>query len=85
MGNVLFLFICICFFACSEQVKETHTYISSVYLFVLNALGFSISAKDVVNKPRFHHQLLPKDVILNKDGKSDAASEANRRRKSIVF
>jgi gamma-glutamyltranspeptidase/glutathione hydrolase len=117
MGNVLFLFICICFFACTEQVKETHIYISSVYLFVLNALEFSMSAKDVVNKPRFHHQLLPKDVIryhngfdpavitefkkmgytmsnrrfgdmhviLNKDGKIDAASEANRRRKSIVF
>lgn len=93
------------------------TIISSVYLSILNALEFSMSAEDIVNKPRFHHQLLPKDVIryhdgidpaviseleqmgytmsnrrfgdmhviLNKDGKVDAASEANGRGKSIIF
>lgn len=93
------------------------TIISSVYLSILNALEFSMSAADIVNKPRFHHQLLPKDVIryhqgiapdviselqqmgytmsnrrfgdmhviLNKDGRIDAASEANGRGKSIVF
>jgi gamma-glutamyltranspeptidase/glutathione hydrolase len=27
-----------------------------------------MSAKDVVNKPRFHHQLLPKDVIRYHNG-----------------
>jgi len=93
------------------------TIISSVYLSILNALEFSMNAEDIVNKPRFHHQLLPKDVIryhdgvdpvvireleqlgytmsnrrfgdmhviLNKDGKIDAASEANGRGKSIIF
>lgn len=93
------------------------TIISSVYLSILNALEFSMSAVDIVNKPRFHHQLLPKDVIryhdgiepaviseleqmgysmsnrrfgdmhviLNKNGKIDAASEANGRGKSIIF
>ncbi|GAC18070.1 gamma-glutamyltransferase [Paraglaciecola arctica] len=93
------------------------TIISSVYLSILNALEFSMSAENIVNKPRFHHQLLPKDVIryhdgidpaviseleqmgytmsnrrfgdmhviLNKDGKVDAASEANGRGKSIIF
>jgi gamma-glutamyltranspeptidase/glutathione hydrolase len=93
------------------------TIISSVYLSILHALEFSMSAEDVVNKPRFHHQLLPKDVIrhhdgidpsviseleqmgytmsnghfgdmqviLNKDGKIEAASEINGRGKSIVF
>ncbi|MEP1449225.1 MAG: gamma-glutamyltransferase [Paraglaciecola sp.] len=93
------------------------TIISSVYLSILNALEFSMDATDIVNKPRFHHQLLPKDVIryhdglapeviselekmgyimsnrrfgdmhvvLNKDGKLSAASEANGRGKSIVF
>lgn len=39
------------------------TIISSVYLSILNALEFSMNANDVVNQPRFHHQLLPKDVI----------------------
>lgn len=93
------------------------TIISSVYLSILNALEFSMSADEVVNKPRFHHQLLPKNVIryhdgfdpevisqleemgytmsnlhfgdmqviLNQNGKVDAASEANGRGKSIVF
>jgi gamma-glutamyltranspeptidase/glutathione hydrolase len=93
------------------------TIISSVYLSILNALEFSMNAKDIVNKPRFHHQLLPKNVIrhhdgidptviveleqmgytmsnkrfgdmhviLNKDGKVDAASEVNGRGKSIVL
>jgi len=93
------------------------TIISSVYLSILNALEFSMSAQDVVNTPRFHHQLLPKNVIryhdgidlaviselekmgytmsssrfgdmqviVNRDGKIDAASEANGRGKSIVF
>ncbi len=93
------------------------TIISSVYLSILNALEFSMNVKDIVNKPRFHHQLLPKNVIrhhdgidptviveleqmgyimsnrhfgdmqviLNQDGKIDAASEGNGRGKSIVF
>jgi gamma-glutamyltranspeptidase/glutathione hydrolase len=93
------------------------TIISSVYLSILNALEFSMSADEVVNKPRFHHQLLPKNVIryhdgfdpevisqleemaytmsnlhfgdmqviLNQNGKVDAASEASGRGKSIVF
>jgi len=93
------------------------TIISSVYLSILNALEFSMTVEDVVNTPRFHHQLLPKDVIsyhqgidqaviskleemgytmsnrhfgdmhviLNKDDKIDAASEATGRGKSIVF
>ncbi|MGK0305950.1 MAG: gamma-glutamyltranspeptidase/glutathione hydrolase, partial [Gammaproteobacteria bacterium] len=93
------------------------TIISSVYLSILNALEFSMSAEDIVNKPRFHHQLLPRDVIryhdgidpaviseleqmgyimskrrfgdmqviLNHEGKIDAASEGNGRGKSIVF
>ena len=44
------------------------TIISSVYLSILHALEFSMSAEDVVNKPRFHHQLLPKDVIRHHNG-----------------
>ncbi|MFQ3190516.1 MAG: gamma-glutamyltranspeptidase/glutathione hydrolase [Paraglaciecola sp.] len=44
------------------------TIISSVYLSILHALEFAMSAEDVVNKPRFHHQLLPKNVIRHHDG-----------------
>lgn len=39
------------------------TIISSVYLSILNALEFNMSAQDVVDQPRFHHQLLPKNEI----------------------
>ena len=36
---------------------------SSVYQSILNAIEFNMSADDVVNSPRFHHQLWPKNVI----------------------
>ncbi|AQQ00626.1 gamma-glutamyltransferase [Pseudoalteromonas aliena] len=93
------------------------TIISSVYESILNAVEFDMNAADVVNSPRFHHQLWPKNVIrmhaglsakvkaelvkmgyaiderhfgdlnviINKNGKLDAASEASGRGKSIVF
>lgn len=44
------------------------TIISSVYLSILNALEFNMSAEEVVNAPRIHHQLLPKDVIRYHQG-----------------
>ncbi|MFW8592064.1 gamma-glutamyltransferase [Glaciecola sp. 2405UD65-10] len=93
------------------------TIISSVYQSILNAIEFNLNAEQVVNSPRFHHQLWPKNVIrsheglsdkvkaelealgykvderrfgdlhviINKDGKLDAASQASGRGKSIVF
>ena len=93
------------------------TIISSVYESILNTVEFDMSAEQVVNSPRFHHQLWPKNiirahkgltnkvkkelmkmgytineshfgdlqVIINNDGKLDAASEASGRGKSIVF
>ncbi|WP_412971934.1 gamma-glutamyltransferase [Glaciecola sp. MF2-115] len=44
------------------------TIISSVYLSILNALEFGMRAEEVVNKPRFHHQLLPKNEIRHHAG-----------------
>ncbi len=44
------------------------TIISSVYLSILNALEFGLSAQEVVDTPRFHHQLWPKDTIRYHDG-----------------
>ncbi|GAA63707.1 gamma-glutamyltranspeptidase [Pseudoalteromonas sp. BSi20311] len=93
------------------------TIISSVYQSILNAIEFNMSADDVVNSPRFHHQLWPKNVIrahsglessvkqqlikmgytvdehhfgdmhviINNDGKLDAASEQSGRGQAIVF
>ena len=93
------------------------TIISSVYESILNAVEFNMSAEQVVNSPRFHHQLWPKNVIrhhpgldasvvkalekmgytlderrfgdmhviIERDGKLDAGSEASGRGKAMVF
>nr|WP_244507098.1 gamma-glutamyltransferase [Pseudoalteromonas neustonica] len=93
------------------------TIISSVYESILNAVEFNMSAEQVVNSPRFHHQLWPKNVIrhhpgldtevvkalenmsytlnerrfgdmhviIERDGKLDAGSEASGRGKAVVF
>ncbi|MEP2651420.1 MAG: gamma-glutamyltransferase [Paraglaciecola sp.] len=44
------------------------TIISSVYLSILNALEFRMTADEVVNSPRFHHQLVPKNQIRVHEG-----------------
>ncbi|MFK3869789.1 gamma-glutamyltransferase [Pseudoalteromonas rhizosphaerae] len=44
------------------------TIISSVYESILNAVEFNMSADEVVNSPRFHHQLWPKNVIRHHAG-----------------
>lgn len=44
------------------------TIISSVVQSIANALLFDMPAEQVVNTPRFHHQLLPKDTLYQHDG-----------------
>ncbi len=44
------------------------TIISSVYLSILHALEFNMTADETVNNPRFHHQLLPKNMIRHHPG-----------------
>ncbi|SEL55255.1 gamma-glutamyltranspeptidase / glutathione hydrolase [Colwellia chukchiensis] len=44
------------------------TIISSVYQSILNVIEFDMNAEQAVNAPRFHHQLLPKDVIEHYPG-----------------
>lgn len=44
------------------------TIITSVYQSILNVLEFDMNAKQAVNAPRFHHQLLPKNVIRHHKG-----------------
>jgi gamma-glutamyltranspeptidase/glutathione hydrolase len=44
------------------------TIISSVYQSILNTFEFDMTAEDAANKPRFHHQLLPKNEIAYHDG-----------------
>jgi gamma-glutamyltranspeptidase/glutathione hydrolase len=44
------------------------TIITSVYQSILNALAHNMSVEEVVNTPRFHHQLLPKNQISHHPG-----------------
>ena len=44
------------------------TIISSVYQSILNVIEFNMTAEQAANAPRFHHQLLPKDVIEHYPG-----------------
>lgn len=44
------------------------TILSSVYLSILNAIEFELPIQEVVDAPRFHHQLLPKDEIHYHEG-----------------
>ncbi|GGD70080.1 gamma-glutamyltransferase [Lacimicrobium alkaliphilum] len=49
------------------------TIISSVFQSILNRVLFDMSADELVNAPRVHHQLLPKDVIRHHPGLSARA------------
>lgn len=59
-------------------LKNNHPYIvtgtpggttipTSVYQTLVNLLEFNMSAADAVNKPKFHHQWLPDEVMAEKD------------------
>lgn len=47
------------------------TIISSVFQSILNRVLYDMSAQQLVDAPRVHHQLLPKDVIRHHTGLSD--------------
>ncbi|WP_088331490.1 gamma-glutamyltransferase [Lacimicrobium sp. SS2-24] len=46
------------------------TIISSVFQSILNRVLYNMSAEELVNVPRVHHQLLPKDLIRHHPGLS---------------
>lgn len=52
------------------------TILSSVYLSILNAIEFDLPIQQVVDTPRFHHQLLPKDEIYYHEGIDPAVISA---------
>lgn len=40
---------------------------TSVYQGIVNVIDFHMSASDAINKPKFHHQWLPDDIMIEKD------------------
>lgn len=51
------------------------TIISSVFQSILNRVLFDMNAQEVVDAPRIHHQLLPKDVIRHHSGLSEGVKK----------
>jgi gamma-glutamyltranspeptidase/glutathione hydrolase len=39
---------------------------TSVYQTIVNVIDFKMSASDAVNKPKFHHQWLPDEIVTEK-------------------
>jgi gamma-glutamyltranspeptidase/glutathione hydrolase len=48
------------------------TILSSVYLSILHALEFDLPVQEVVDLPRFHHQLLPENEIRHHKGLAES-------------
>lgn len=40
---------------------------TSVYQAIVNLIDFNMNADDAINKPKFHHQWLPDEVMIEKD------------------
>jgi gamma-glutamyltranspeptidase/glutathione hydrolase len=40
---------------------------TSVFQGIVNIIDFNMSASDAINKPKFHHQWLPDNVMIEKD------------------
>jgi gamma-glutamyltranspeptidase/glutathione hydrolase len=40
---------------------------TSVYQAIVNLIDFNMNADDAINKPKFHHQWLPDEVMVEKD------------------
>jgi gamma-glutamyltranspeptidase / glutathione hydrolase len=55
------------------------TIINTVLQVVLNQVDFGMSIQDAVNAPRFHHQWLPDQITVERDGISPSAVSALER------
>jgi gamma-glutamyltranspeptidase/glutathione hydrolase len=55
------------------------TIISSVYQSILNVVEFDMGAEQAANAPRFHHQLLPVDVIQHYPGIAEQEKSALKK------
>ncbi len=48
---------------------------TSVFQTIVNIIDFSLSTSDAVNKPKFHHQWLPDEIIIEKGFSGKVASQ----------
>ena len=40
---------------------------TSVFQTIVNVIDFKLSTEDAVNKPKFHHQWLPEEIMVEKE------------------
>lgn len=48
---------------------------TSVFQTLINILDFGMDAKDAINRPKFHHQWLPDEVVFEKDFNHDVVKQ----------
>jgi gamma-glutamyltranspeptidase/glutathione hydrolase len=48
---------------------------TSVYQGIINVIDFNMNAADAINSPKFHHQWLPDEVIVEKDFNADTRKQ----------
>jgi gamma-glutamyltranspeptidase/glutathione hydrolase len=51
---------------------------TSVYQTIVDIVDFGMSAKDAVNKPKFHHQWLPDELVVEKGFPEDVMKELEK-------
>jgi gamma-glutamyltranspeptidase/glutathione hydrolase len=55
------------------------TIISATLLSVLNRMRLGMDAQSAINAPRFHHQWLPDEIIMEKEFPADIETALNAR------
>jgi gamma-glutamyltranspeptidase/glutathione hydrolase len=48
---------------------------TSVFQGIVNIIDFNMTADDAINKPKFHHQWLPDEVMAEKDFDADVKKQ----------
>ena len=51
---------------------------TSVFQSIVNVIDFNMNAEDAVNKPKFHHQWLPDEVMIEKTFSADTKAQLEK-------
>ena len=54
------------------------TIITSVFQTIVNIIDFGMDASDAVNKPKFHHQWLPDEIVVENDFPQDTREQLRK-------
>ena len=57
---------------------------TSVFQTIVNVIDFNLSTEDAVNKPKFHHQWLPEEIMVEKDFPAETRAALEKMGYKIV-